>query len=251
MKFKIRSQNRANLKTTYVKTIFGWHCSMNKKTAGLKVKGITREIECVYTLAGQLSSLGEQSCDVEGRRTSSQDLMEHGLQRSLSYCSRENYRDREHTEWSKKERTKGEGRKQSKNNNNNNNKKLTLKSESARKTLSSLNALVTLSACLFSHWWAVRKSARFLWKDECLSASVPPTCHISLEMSLIGAEISPYDINIKEIRPISWLVIQKMYWLVDFAHPNYLSKYWIIKGPILSKLKFPGFFHDNRDLGAM
>ncbi len=70
-------------------------------------------------------------------------------------------------------------------------------------------------------------------------------------MSLIGAEISPYDINIKEIRPISWLVIQKMYWLVDFAHPNYLSKYWIIKGPILSKLKFPGFFHDNRDLGAM
>ncbi len=24
-----------------------------------------------------------------------------------------------------------------------------------------------------------------------------------------------------------------------------------IKGPILSKLKFPGFFHDNRDLGAM
>ncbi len=25
----------------------------------------------------------------------------------------------------------------------------------------------------------------------------------------------------------------------------------VIKGPILSKLKFPGFFHDNRDLGAM
>lgn len=69
---------------------------------------------CVCTLVGQLSSLGEQSCDVEGRRTSSQDLMEHGLQRSLSYCSRENYRDREYREWSEKARTKGEDRKLSK-----------------------------------------------------------------------------------------------------------------------------------------
>lgn len=47
------------------------------------------------TLAGKLSSLGEQCCDVEGRWTSGQDLMEHRLQRRLGYCSCKNYTERD------------------------------------------------------------------------------------------------------------------------------------------------------------